>query len=66
MSQPGVDEMGKQVQTTCYHNKVQPSCCLAGYTSYRVIGSLSTLYCHNITIRNTSANIRLSKDYWEQ
>lgn len=38
MSQPGTSEMGKQVQTAYYHSKVQPSCCLAGYTSYRVIG----------------------------
>lgn len=53
MSQSGVAETSKQVQTTCYCNKVWLACC-AGYTGYSVTGSLSSrLYCHNITFRHT-------------
>lgn len=64
MSQWGVAETRKQVQTTCYC-KVWRGCCLAGYTCCNVFGFLSSrLHCHNISLRH-SANMRLNKDYWQ-
>lgn len=66
MSQSGRDEMSKQVQTTCYCNKVQPVCCLAGYTGYSRMGPYQEYTVITLLLGRGSANMKWNKDCRQQ